>query len=119
MIHSPIAHLIDFNLDFLRTPTEISLPANHDSDGEKRLPMSQIFDPNRMHIGGFNLNKNLQQSKADIPGTMNEGILKEINKNTSAENFKVSKKHKFGHAAKKPEANTLCGEWIKRNVVGM
>lgn len=81
--------------------------------------MSQIFDPNRMHIGGFNLNKNLQQSKADIPGTMNEGILKEINKNTSAENFKVSKKHKFGHAAKKPEANTLCGESIRGNAVDM
>lgn len=60
-----------------------------------------------MHIGGLNFNKNLQEIKSD---TMNEGILKEINKNTSAEHFKVSKKHKFGHGAKKPEGNVLCGE---------
>lgn len=72
------------------------------------MPMNQIFDINRMHIGGFNLNKNIHQDKAEGP-EMNDGILKEINKNTSAENFKVSKKHKFGHVTKKPEPNVLCG----------
>lgn len=61
-----------------------------------------------MHIGGFNLHKNIQQDKAEGP-EMNDGILKEINKNTSAENFKVSKKHKFGHVTKRTESNVLCG----------
>lgn len=60
-----------------------------------------------MHIGGFNLNKEHQQIKK--VDTMNEGILKEINKNTSsAENFKVNKKHKLGHG-KKLEPNVLYG----------
>lgn len=46
---------------------------------------------------------------------MNDGssVLKEINKNTSAEHFKVSKKHKFGHGGKKLEANVLCGKTLR------
>lgn len=75
--------------------------------------MSKPSDFPKMHIGGFNLNRNLQQSKAtESADTMSEGssILREINKNTSAEHFKVSKKHKFGHAPKKPEPNLLSGE---------
>lgn len=59
-----------------------------------------------MHIGGLNFNKNIQESKTEV---MNEGILKEINKNTLSE-FKASKKHKFGHGGKKTEGNLLCGE---------
>lgn len=74
--------------------------------------MNQIFSNNGMHIGGFNLSKDSQEYKSDFSETMNEGssILKEINKNTSAEHFKVSKKHKLGHGAKRPEINVLCGE---------
>lgn len=59
-----------------------------------------------MHIGGLNFNKNLQEIKNDA---MNEGVLKEINKNTSSDQFKASKKHKFGHG-KKEETNLLCGK---------
>jgi hypothetical protein len=58
-----------------------------------------------MHIG-LNFNRNLQEDKSE----MNEGVLKEINKNTSSE-FKASKKHKFGHGGKKSEGNVLCGEF--------
>jgi hypothetical protein len=65
------------------------------------------IDIRNMHIGGLNFNKNLPENKSD---TMNEGVLREINKNTSSEHYKASKKHKFGHAAKKPEGNVLCGE---------
>jgi hypothetical protein len=39
---------------------------------------------------------------------MDEGVLKEINKNSSSDPFKAIKKHKFGQS-KKPEANILCG----------
>jgi hypothetical protein len=59
-----------------------------------------------MHIG-LNFNRNLQENKDEA---MNEGVLKEINKNTSSE-FKASKKHKFGHGGKKSEGNVLCGEF--------
>lgn len=50
-----------------------------------------------------------RSSKINIE-IMNEGssILREINKNTSSDNFK-SKKHKFGHGAKRQEENLLCG----------
>lgn len=95
---------------------EISLPSSHENDRERRfeaLPVNRLFGINNMHIGGFNLNKGIQQSKAETTETMNNGssILREINKNTSSENFKVSKKHKLGHGAKKPELNVLCGKW--------
>ena len=94
---------------------EISLPSSHENDRERRfeaLPVNQLFDINKMHIGGFNLNKSIQQSKAENIETMNNGssILREINKNTSSENFKVSKKHKLGHGTKKPELNVLCSK---------
>lgn len=87
----------------------IRLPESHQND----VTMSNSEFP-KMHIGGFQLNKNIQQSKAteSAADTMAEAssILREINKNTSAEHFKVSKKHKFGHAPKKPEPNILSGE---------
>jgi hypothetical protein len=88
------------------------VPKSHQNAVYENVPISRPSDL-RMHIGGFNFNKNLQQSKgSESTDTMSEGssILKEINKNTSAEHFKVSKKHKFGHAPKKPEPSILSGE---------
>lgn len=75
------------------------------------MPVTQLFG-SKMHIGGFNLNKSIQQSKAENTEAMSNGssILREINKNTSSEHFKVSKKHKLGHGTKKPEPNVLCGK---------
>lgn len=107
-----VEHLLLNLFSFL---PEISLPSNHEDDREERfqrLPVNQIFDVNRMHIGGFTLNKNLQENRTSLSETMNDGssILKEINKNTPVEHFKVSKKHKLGHGAKRPEINVLCGE---------
>lgn len=76
--------------------------------------MTHTFDIQNMHIGGLNFNNILQENKAD---KMSDGVLKEINKNTSSEHFKASKKYKLGHGAKKPEGNVLCGElkWMHFN----
>lgn len=109
-----IFDLIDFNYLLIFLVLEISLPSNHQNELEKKLPLNEIFDPRRMHIGAFNLNKNLQQTNAESSGTMNEGILKEINKNTSGEGFKVHKKHKLGNGSKKFEQNVLCGKKLQR-----
>lgn len=86
------------------------MPASHEDAPGSRLPLNEIFEPARMHIGGFNLHKNLQQAKTDTSETMSDGILREINKNTSIEGYKVNKKHKFGHGGKKAESNVLNGK---------
>lgn len=84
---------------------EISLPSSHNNDNDEerfhKLPVNQLFDV---------INKNLQETEVIKTSAMNENssILKEINKNTSSDHFKVSKKHKFGHGVKKPEPNVLC-----------
>jgi hypothetical protein len=86
------------------------LPSIFQNECEQNLrTLVSDSDGDRMHIGGLNYQKNLVQNKIESSETMNDGILKEINKNTSAEHFKVSKKHKFGHGAKKSEGNVLCG----------
>lgn len=62
-----------------------------------------------MHIGGFNFLQ--QQSKAENAAE-SAGILKEFNKNTSGENFKVIKKYKLGggHVNKSFEPSSAYGE---------
>ena len=84
---------------------EISLPTSLENVFDP-IPLSCSIENQKMHIGGLNFNKNLQEIKNDA---MNEGVLKEINKNTSSDQFKASKKHKFGHG-KKEETNLLCGK---------
>lgn len=94
--------------NLLKFVLEISLPSHLDYD--RKLSAAPL---NAMHIRGISSNKNMPQRKADS-SDIGDGscILREINKNTSSssDQFKVSKKHKFGHAAKKPETSVLCGK---------
>lgn len=89
---------------------EISLPSYIENDRAQNRPsLSHLFDIKTMRIREVNAIRSLDNTNIE---TMNDGssILKEINKNTSADNFKSSKKHKFGHGARRQEENLLCGE---------
>jgi ankyrin repeat protein len=83
------------------------------------LPSSHQNERNEKLTSGLTFEHEIQERKVHRTDTMSEGssILKEINKNTASENFKVNKKHKFGHVPKKPEPNVLTGEFETDAVV--
>lgn len=98
------------------TNLEISLPSSHQNERDKIEIKSSQQSNKAMHIGGFNF---LQQNKAatvegnvatsngDIVGSTS--VLKEFNKNSTSDNFKLNKKYKFGHVNKSFEPSSAYG----------
>lgn len=87
---------------------EISLPSNYNHERGILTTNKQVT----MHIGGFNfLQQNNKSTEASTTSTTaSDGILKEFNKNTSSDNFKVNKKYKFGHVNKSFEPSSAYGK---------
>ena len=94
------------------TNLEISLPSSHQNERDK-IEINSSEHSKVMHIGGFNF---LQQNKAvegnlasngDIVGSAS--VLKEFNKNSTSDNFKLNKKYKFGHVNKSFEPSSAYG----------
>ena len=96
------------------TNLEISLPSSHQNERDK-IEVKSSERSKAMHIGGFNF---LQQNKAvegnnvasngDIVGSAS--VLKEFNKNSTSDNFKLNKKYKFGHVNKSFEPSSAYGK---------
>lgn len=89
--------------------SEITLPSHHDDEVENVETSARSLDD-------LCSSDSFREFRFEYPATMDEGILKEINKNSTSDPFKAIKKHKFGQS-KKPEANVLCGELMKFNLV--
>ncbi|KAL7044239.1 hypothetical protein ACKWTF_001845 [Chironomus riparius] len=89
---------------------KISLPSSHHNERDN-IEIKRSEQSKAMHIGGFNF---LQQNKAvegnngasngDIVGSAS--VLKEFNKNSTSDNFKLNKKYKFGHVNKSFEPSS-------------
>lgn len=94
---------------------EISLPSSDHYERDRfdvleKSSSGSIDKARAMHIGGFNF---LQQNKAVSETSDTVGpasVLKEFNKNSTSDNFKVNKKYKIGHVNKSFETSSAYGE---------
>ena len=93
---------------------EISLPSGHQNERDK-IEVKSSVQSKTMHIGGFNF---LQQNKTVEGNVASNGdivagstsVLKEFNKNSTSDNFKLNKKYKFGHVNKSFEPSSAYGK---------
>lgn len=84
---------------------EITLPTHSQDDNAGNISSLPRTLDNLVESSSF---RDFKFTEAEET-TMDEGVLKESNKNSSSDAFKAIKKHKFGHS-KKPEINVLCGK---------
>lgn len=101
------------------TNSEISLPSSHQHERDKIKVVEKNCSQQSkiMHIGGFNFlqqNKTVESgiaatnSPSDDVRQQATSVLKEFNKNSTNDNFKV-KKYKFGHVNKSFEPSSAYG----------